>query len=85
LAFMRHANDPTPIIYQAMWQGTILTEARGQNGFGYDPLFWVADKNCSSAELAPEVKNTISHRSRALTGLLTSMHTHGYITSRCKS
>ena len=70
LAFMRHAEDPTPLICQASWEGHILEEARGVNGFGYDPLFWLADKNCSSAELAKDEKNKISHRAKALSLLL---------------
>lgn len=70
LAFMRHAKDPTPLICQSSWEGKILEEERGQNGFGYDPLFWVPDKNCSSAELPKEEKNSISHRGKALQLLL---------------
>ncbi|MGH1486240.1 MAG: RdgB/HAM1 family non-canonical purine NTP pyrophosphatase [Cellvibrionaceae bacterium] len=72
LAFMRHAEDPTPLICQASWEGHILEEERGINGFGYDPLFWLEDKNCSSAELAKEEKNKISHRAKALGLLLTA-------------
>jgi XTP/dITP diphosphohydrolase len=65
LVYMRHALDPTPLVCQASWEGRILTEERGEQGFGYDPLFYVPDCQCSSAELAPEVKNRISHRARA--------------------
>jgi XTP/dITP diphosphohydrolase len=65
LVYMRHALDPTPLVCQAAWEGYILTEPRGENGFGYDPLFYVPDQQCSSAELAPELKNRISHRARA--------------------
>lgn len=65
LVYMRHAMDPTPLVCQASWEGRILTEERGQQGFGYDPLFYVPDHRCSSAELAPELKNRISHRARA--------------------
>ena len=65
LVYMRHALDPTPRVCQAAWEGYILTEPRGENGFGYDPLFYVPDQQCSSAELAPEIKNRISHRARA--------------------
>jgi XTP/dITP diphosphohydrolase len=65
LVYMRHALDPTPLVCQAAWEGYILTEPRGENGFGYDPLFYVPDQKCSSAELAPELKNRISHRARA--------------------
>lgn len=65
LVYMRHALDPTPLVCQAAWEGYILREPRGENGFGYDPLFYVPDQQCSSAELAPELKNRISHRARA--------------------
>jgi XTP/dITP diphosphohydrolase len=75
LAFMRHAEDPTPIVCQASWQGIILEEARGDNGFGYDPLFWLPEQQCCSAELTKEIKNTISHRAKAL-ALLVDALTH---------
>ena len=70
LAYMRHENDPTPLICQASWEGFILTEERGNNGFGYDPLFYVPEHDCASAELATTLKNTISHRAQALQILL---------------
>lgn len=73
LVFMRHAQDPTPLVCQASWEGSILFSPRGQNGFGYDPLFYVPDHDCSSAELAPEVKNRISHRARASALLLEAL------------
>ena len=66
LALVRHENDPMPIICEGIWQGSILFEARGTNGFGYDPLFWVAEQQCSSAELSPEQKNQLSHRAKAM-------------------
>jgi XTP/dITP diphosphohydrolase len=65
LVYMRHHLDPTPLVCQASWEGRILIEERGEQGFGYDPLFYVPDHGCSSAELPPEVKNRISHRARA--------------------
>ena len=65
LVYLRHERDPTPIICQGSWEGRILLEARGEQGFGYDPLFYVPQYQCSSAELAPELKNRISHRARA--------------------
>ena len=65
LVYMRHALDPTPLVCQASWEGYILTEPRGEHGFGYDPLFYVPDQQCSSAELPSDVKNRISHRARA--------------------
>ncbi|MES9828274.1 MAG: RdgB/HAM1 family non-canonical purine NTP pyrophosphatase [Candidatus Thiodiazotropha sp.] len=70
LVYMRHAEDPTPIICQGTWEGRILHQPRGENGFGYDPIFYVPTHDCSSAELAPEVKNSLSHRGQALKILL---------------
>lgn len=66
LALVRHAEDPLPIICEGLWHGRILHAAQGANGFGYDPLFWVAERSCSSAELAPAEKNQLSHRARAM-------------------
>ncbi len=66
LVYMRHAADPTPIICQAAWEGMIMREEVGENGFGYDPLFYVPEYKMSSAMLDPEVKNSISHRGKAL-------------------
>ena len=73
LVYMRHELDPTPLVCQASWEGRILFEPRGDNGFGYDPLFYVPEQGCSSAELAPEVKNRISHRARASALLLAAL------------
>ena len=66
LVYMRHHLDPTPIIGQASWQGRILTEPSGTNGFGYDPLFYAFDQKCASADLPPETKNRVSHRGQAI-------------------
>ncbi len=66
LVYMRHANDPTPVICQGTWEGVILEAPQGKNGFGYDPVFWVPEKNCSSAQLDADVKNSMSHRGKAL-------------------
>jgi XTP/dITP diphosphohydrolase len=66
LALLRHAEDPLPILCEGVWRGSILFEARGEHGFGYDPLFWVPERECSSAELSPIEKNQLSHRARAM-------------------
>ncbi|QIO09833.1 RdgB/HAM1 family non-canonical purine NTP pyrophosphatase [Acinetobacter lanii] len=66
LALVQHAEDPLPQIFQGIWSGEILAQARGENGFGYDPLFWVKELNISSAELTKEEKNKISHRGQAM-------------------
>ena len=70
MVYMRHGEDPTPLICQGTWEGRILFEPRGENGFGYDPVFHVPTHNCSSAELEPDVKNALSHRGQALRLLL---------------
>lgn len=66
LVFMRHATDPTPLICQGFWEGEILTAPRGEQGFGYDPLFMLPDRQCTSAELDAATKNRISHRGQAM-------------------
>ena len=66
MVYLRHADDPTPIIAQGIWEGLILDHAVGENGFGYDPVFWVAEHQCSSAQLTAEQKNALSHRGQAL-------------------
>lgn len=66
MVFMEHANDPFPVIAQGVWEGKILDHAIGANGFGYDPVFWVPEHHCASAELSADVKNSISHRGQAL-------------------
>lgn len=73
MVYMEHENDPTPIICQGSWDGEILTQPQGDNGFGYDPLFYVKEKNCSSAELPAEVKNAMSHRGKALQELVSKI------------
>lgn len=73
LVYMRHAEDPTPIICHGTWEGKILREAKGSGGFGYDPLFYVPTHNCASAELSKDEKNKISHRGKAMAELLIKM------------
>jgi XTP/dITP diphosphohydrolase len=70
IVFVEHENDPTPIIIQRGWEGEILREKIGDNGFGYDPIFYLPTYNCTSAELSSVEKNKISHRGRALLALL---------------
>jgi len=73
MVYMRHAHDPTPLICDGVWEGRLLHAPRGNNGFGYDPIFHVPAHGCSSAELAPEMKNRISHRAQALRMLLEAL------------
>ncbi|HWQ93982.1 MAG TPA: RdgB/HAM1 family non-canonical purine NTP pyrophosphatase [Gammaproteobacteria bacterium] len=73
VVYMKHAEDATPIICQGTWEGRILTTPRGENGFGYDPVFYVPTHHCSSAELPPAVKNTLSHRGKALRQFFTAL------------
>ncbi|MGM0563078.1 MAG: RdgB/HAM1 family non-canonical purine NTP pyrophosphatase [Pseudomonadota bacterium] len=70
LALVRHEEDPAPLIVHATWEGRILEAPRGEQGFGYDPLFFVPEEGCSSAELDRERKNRISHRGQAMQQLL---------------
>ncbi|MFT5612531.1 MAG: XTP/dITP diphosphohydrolase [Polaribacter sp.] len=70
LVYMRHENDPTPQVFQGSWEGQILTEANGIEGFGYDPVFLVPSEGCSSAELSKDKKNALSHRGQAIQELL---------------
>ncbi len=69
LVYMRHAADATPLICQGSWEGRILNAAQGDNGFGYDPLFYVPEFDCSAAQLKPAQKNQLSHRGQALRAL----------------
>ena len=66
MVYLAHANDPTPLICQGTWEGRILFDPRGDNGFGYDPVFYVPTHDCSAAELESDVKNQLSHRGQAL-------------------
>lgn len=70
IVYLKHAADPAPFVAEGVWEGSILRAPSGTNGFGYDPVFWVAEKGCSSAELPPEVKNRLSHRGQALARLI---------------
>lgn len=70
LVYMRHADDPTPIICHGVWEGSMLSAPQGEQGFGYDPLFWVESHQCSSAQLPRDEKNKLSHRGKALKQLV---------------
>lgn len=73
LVYLRHAEDPTPIICHGVWPGTITREAAGDNGFGYDPVFYVGSEGCTSAELTPPQKQKLSHRGKALSQLIAQL------------
>ena len=73
IVLMHHAHDPQPLIAEAEWHGEVLRAPRGSGGFGYDPLFWIADLGKTGAELPLEVKNRISHRGKALAQLTTRL------------
>lgn len=75
LALVRHADDPLPMIAQGLWHGQILPAPRGACGFGYDPLFWLAEHAKSAAELDSAFKNRVSHRAQALQQLLSQLTT----------
>src|SRR5690606_14081707 len=70
LVYMESADDPCPVIAEGRWPGEIIEAPRGEHGFGYDPHFWLPDRQCTVAELDPAEKNRISHRARALAQLL---------------
>lgn len=76
LVLVRSATDPRPLIADGEWHGEVLTEARGQRGFGYDPLFLLPDLGQTAAELDETLKNTLSHRGAAMRHLLDRLRTH---------
>jgi len=73
LVYLRHAADPTPLICHGQWSGRLLHEPRGDGGFGYDPIFWVDNEQCSAAELPRSRKQQLSHRGKALSQLLSQL------------
>ncbi|MCP4274442.1 MAG: RdgB/HAM1 family non-canonical purine NTP pyrophosphatase [Gammaproteobacteria bacterium] len=81
LVLLRHEKDPTPIICQGTWEGTLLRHSVGNNGFGYDPIFWLEDRQCTSAELPPEIKDQLSHRGQALRQLVKILQQSGQLLS----
>jgi XTP/dITP diphosphohydrolase len=66
IAFVRHAQDPVPIICQGIWDGIIMDKPQGDKGFGYDPIFFIPQLQCTAAQLDPLQKNSLSHRAKAL-------------------
>lgn len=70
LVFVRHADDPQPLIAEGRWDGEMIAEPRGQGGFGYDPYFWLPALNKTAAELSADEKNRMSHRGQALRALV---------------
>lgn len=81
LVFMRHAEDPTPLISHGRWQGVIHHQPQGQGGFGYDPVFYLPELNCTAAELSKAQKQQLSHRGQALRQLLSQLQQQGYLIS----
>jgi XTP/dITP diphosphohydrolase len=74
MVYLRHPEDPSPIIAQGVWEGRILAKTVGAAGFGYDPLFLPSDCERSAAELSGEEKNRLSHRGKALRALIEQFH-----------
>ena len=72
---LRHADDPQPLIADGQWSGEILHAPRGENGFGYDPLFLLPEMGQTAAELDAALKNTLSHRAQAMRHLLARLET----------
>jgi len=74
IVYLRHAEDPTPIICQGTWEGRIAFEDRGSEGFGYDPIFYVPETDCHAAELDKATKHSLSHRGKAIAQFLQHMN-----------
>lgn len=79
LVVVRHPDDPLPIIAQGLWVGEVIDQPRGEHGFGYDPHFWLPERQHTAAELSPDVKNTVSHRAIATEVLLAEMRQQSLI------
>lgn len=73
IVYMRYAEDPMPIVCEGEWRGRVLTAPRGAGGFGYDPVFYAPEFECSAAELTTEQKHAVSHRAKALRILLSRL------------
>jgi XTP/dITP diphosphohydrolase len=70
LVYLRHSDDPQPVVAEGMWRGQIVAEPLGENGFGYDPHFWIPELQKTAAQMHPEEKNRLSHRGKALRALV---------------
>lgn len=79
LVLVRHADDPQPLIAEGEWHGEIVAEAAGEAGFGYDPLFWVSQQACTSAQLDATLKNRLSHRGQAMMVLQRRLQQRGVL------
>ena len=79
LVLVTRAEDPQPVIAECIWPGEIIDAPRGQNGFGYDPYFYLPEQRCTAAELSPEIKNQISHRGQAMQLLIQQLQTRHLI------
>ncbi|AOM40973.1 XTP/dITP diphosphatase [Xenorhabdus hominickii] len=73
LVYLRHAEDPTPLVFHGHWSGIITHEPAGESGFGYDPIFYSPEFGCTAAQLSREQKRSVSHRGKALEMLLEAM------------
>ncbi len=73
LVYIRHAEDPTPLVFHGRWPGVIAHKPAGNGGFGYDPIFYVLELGCTAAELTGEQKNAVSHRGQALKMMLDTL------------
>jgi XTP/dITP diphosphohydrolase len=76
IVYLRHAEDPMPVICQGTWEGMIAHAYKGEGGFGYDPLFFLPERGCTAAELSADEKNRISHRGQAARALHAYFSTH---------
>lgn len=81
LVLVMRPDDPQPVIAESMWSGEIIDSARGENGFGYDPFFYLPEQGCTAAELSPEIKNRVSHRGQAMQSLIHQLQIRGLISA----
>ena len=79
LVLVLHPDDPLPIVAQGTWMGEVIDQGRGDNGFGYDPYFYLPEIGLTAAEITPDQKNAISHRAQAMKGLLSALRERALI------